>query len=191
MILLERGVVPMIRNNLSVLLAERGLKMADVVRDTGISKTTIRALYFNMSQGIQFNTLDTLCDYLQVTPGDLIKYHPLKFNLKKKDEDSESLYFDIELAVKRNKVIRGEVDARYEVTEWLSHNQSKVPSGMKVSIYYSPKVREELKKIPTLFALEVEGAVIEEILNKFENLKDMPHIEIYTDVIDYREADEQ
>lgn len=50
--------------NLRVLLAERNLKMTDVIRDTGISKTAIRGIFHETSKGIQFDTLETLCNYL-------------------------------------------------------------------------------------------------------------------------------
>lgn len=54
----------MMKLNLRVLLAERKLKMTDVIRDTGISKTAIRGIFHETSKGIQFETLETLCNYL-------------------------------------------------------------------------------------------------------------------------------
>lgn len=67
----------MVRCNLATLLAERGLKITTVAKDTGISRTTLTALFSNRSQGIQFETLNTLCAYLKVTPSDLIAYLPI------------------------------------------------------------------------------------------------------------------
>lgn len=43
----------MIKSNLAVLMAERGLKIADVYNDTGISKTTLMALSENNGKSIQ------------------------------------------------------------------------------------------------------------------------------------------
>ena len=63
----------MIKCNLAVLLAERGLKMADVINDTSLSKTAVRGLYYNQSKGIQFETLEIICNYLNVGPEDVIK----------------------------------------------------------------------------------------------------------------------
>ena len=57
------GVV-ILKLNLRVLLAEKNLKMTDVIRDTGLSKTAIRGIFHETSKGIQFDTLETLCDYL-------------------------------------------------------------------------------------------------------------------------------
>lgn len=63
----------MIKCNLAVLLAERGLKMSDVIKDTSLSKTAVRGLYYNKSKGIQYDTLEILCNYLNVEPKDIIK----------------------------------------------------------------------------------------------------------------------
>ena len=67
----------MLRCNLAVLLAERGLKITAVSSDTKISRTTLTALANNYSQGIQFDTMNTLCNYLQITPDKLFLYSPI------------------------------------------------------------------------------------------------------------------
>ncbi|MFJ8099404.1 helix-turn-helix domain-containing protein [Lysinibacillus sp. NPDC096212] len=74
----------MIKCNLAVLLAERGLKMADVINDTSLSKTAVRGLYYNQSKGIQFETLQILCDYLNVGPEDIIKNINFEYVVKNK-----------------------------------------------------------------------------------------------------------
>lgn len=63
----------MITCKLNTILAEKGLKITKVSKDTGISRTTLTALTQNHSQGIQLDTLDTLCNYLNITPSDLFK----------------------------------------------------------------------------------------------------------------------
>lgn len=72
----------MVRCNLSVLLAERGLKITKVSKDTGISRTTLTALSSNTSQGIQFETLNTLCLYLKIHASDLISFVPVNLSVK-------------------------------------------------------------------------------------------------------------
>lgn len=71
----------MIISNLNVLLAQRGLKISDVARDTGLSRTTLYSMADNISGGYQLSTLDKLCTYLNVTPGDLFIYKNLDVNL--------------------------------------------------------------------------------------------------------------
>lgn len=54
----------MIKYNLILLLAERQLKVADAVRQTGISKTTLHKIYKDEATQINFEMIDKLCDFL-------------------------------------------------------------------------------------------------------------------------------
>lgn len=72
----------MVRCNLAVLLAERKLKISKVAAETGISRTTLTALANNYTQGIQYDTLNTLCGYLETTPDKLVVYHPVDFRVE-------------------------------------------------------------------------------------------------------------
>ena len=63
----------MIVCNLPVLLAERRMKVADVARETGMSKTTLHKLYNGQSSRIDFETIEKLCLLLNVEVGDLLK----------------------------------------------------------------------------------------------------------------------
>ena len=64
----------MIVNHLPTLLAERRLKVADAVRATGISKTTLHKIYNDQSSRIDFDTIDKLCEFLEVEVGDIFEY---------------------------------------------------------------------------------------------------------------------
>lgn len=66
----------MIVNRLPLLLAEKRLKVADAVRETGISKTTLHKIYNDQSTRIDFDTIDKLCEYLDVKVGDIFEYAP-------------------------------------------------------------------------------------------------------------------
>ena len=67
-------VFKMIVNHLPTLLAERKLKVADAVRATGVSKTTLHKIYNDQSSRIDFDTIDKLCEYLEVEVGDIFEY---------------------------------------------------------------------------------------------------------------------
>ena len=64
----------MIISNLAVLLAERKLKVADLVRSTGINKSTLYKLYNDESVRIDFETIDKICIALDVEVGDLLVF---------------------------------------------------------------------------------------------------------------------
>ena len=63
----------MIVCNLPVLLAERRMKVADVARETGMSKTTLHKLYNGQSTRIDFETIEKLCLLLNVEVGELLR----------------------------------------------------------------------------------------------------------------------
>ncbi|MGE2985438.1 helix-turn-helix domain-containing protein [Streptococcus pyogenes] len=76
----------MIKTNFAVLMAERGLKIADVYEDTGISKTTLMALSENTGKGVQFDTVDKLCNYLGIELKDFFVYSPYIWKAYNKED---------------------------------------------------------------------------------------------------------
>ncbi|KND16760.1 XRE family transcriptional regulator [Enhydrobacter aerosaccus] len=66
----------MILSKFPVILAEKKLRVADVVRATGMSKSTLHKLYNEDSSRIDFNTVNELCKFLEVQVGDLFVYVP-------------------------------------------------------------------------------------------------------------------
>lgn len=62
----------MITCRLSILFGERQLKISKVSRETGISRTTLTALYYDNGKSVSFHTLDTLCKYLGCGVGELL-----------------------------------------------------------------------------------------------------------------------
>lgn len=64
----------LVRCKLGSILGDRDISITNVSNATGISRTTLTALKKNKCRGISFRTLDVLCTYLNVSPGDLIDY---------------------------------------------------------------------------------------------------------------------
>ncbi|MFV5524722.1 helix-turn-helix transcriptional regulator [Acinetobacter variabilis] len=64
----------MIKSNLAVLLAERKMRVADLVKETGINKSTLYKLYNDESVRIDFETIDKICLALNVGVGDLLLF---------------------------------------------------------------------------------------------------------------------
>ena len=79
----------MIQSRLSVLMAERGLKISDLYEETGISKTTLMAIAENTGKGVQYDTVDKLCNFLGVTPCEFFEYspYPVSFRMDKIKSD--------------------------------------------------------------------------------------------------------
>lgn len=79
----------MIFCNLKVLLAQRNISISKMSADTQISRTTLTALCSNKSGGIQFDTLNTICGYLNVLPNEVILFSPYVLEFK---FENDSLY---------------------------------------------------------------------------------------------------
>lgn len=62
-----------VKCRLSTLLGEGKLKISDVTRDTGISRTTLTALYYEKGDGISYRVLKDLCVYLGCSVGDILQ----------------------------------------------------------------------------------------------------------------------
>lgn len=61
----------MIKLNLPVLFAQRGLRVADAERESGINRATLYRLYNNETSRIDFDTLEKLCLFLDCEPKDV------------------------------------------------------------------------------------------------------------------------
>ncbi len=72
----------MIISNLEALLKERKLKISKVSVDTGISRTTLTMLCNNTGKGVQFDTANDLCIYLNIDMGQLFTTLPFDITVK-------------------------------------------------------------------------------------------------------------
>lgn len=59
---------------LPILLAERKMRVADLIRGTGINKTTLHKLYNGELTRIDLDTIDRICEYLDIQVGDLFVF---------------------------------------------------------------------------------------------------------------------
>lgn len=54
-------------------MGAKKLKLTDVVRDTGINRSTLTRLYHETTTRIDFETLEILCKYLECDVGDFLE----------------------------------------------------------------------------------------------------------------------
>lgn len=64
----------MIICKLPILLAERKMRVADLIRGTKINKTTLHKLYNGEQTRIDLETMDRICNYLGVQVGELFVF---------------------------------------------------------------------------------------------------------------------
>ena len=60
------------KNNMRVLLAQKRQKVSDVHEATGISKSTLTALYYERTKNPELETLLKVANYLGVTLDELL-----------------------------------------------------------------------------------------------------------------------
>lgn len=64
----------MLKNNLSRMMGEQRLKIHELEKLSGVSRSTLTRLYYNKSNAINFNTLENLCKALNCTTSDILEY---------------------------------------------------------------------------------------------------------------------
>ncbi|EKO3501769.1 XRE family transcriptional regulator [Vibrio parahaemolyticus] len=66
----------MIKCHLARLMGERKLRIADVIRETGLSRNTVTLLYKETAQKVDLETIDKLCVLFNCQVGELLEQSP-------------------------------------------------------------------------------------------------------------------
>ncbi len=64
----------MIRCNLSLLMGRDKLRVSDVVRETGLNRSTVTALYEETATRVDLPAIDLLCRLFRCQVGELFEY---------------------------------------------------------------------------------------------------------------------
>ena len=75
------------KNNLSAILADKGLNKTTLHKKSGISRSTLYRISDNKNKGINYETLHALCDELNVTSDVLLGREPYVTNSHTKEEE--------------------------------------------------------------------------------------------------------
>lgn len=90
----------MLINRLPSILGANRLNISKVSKETGISRTTLTALYYGNGKGVQFDTLNALCMYLNTTVDKIIEFLPFNLSvlnvayggMQLKEKDKEQIF---------------------------------------------------------------------------------------------------
>jgi len=182
--LLRKGDA-MIKINLAVLMAEREIKISDLAKQTGISRTTLTSLYYNQAKGVQFDTLDVICDHLMVKPNELILHENFsyEFELPKeiKLEDGRHNEFEIDLGILcklsyENRLIQETIS----LSGWLVFCKNTTEETGREVIEqfllvgdYGDKISSAINNVPLLVRKEFEKGLIEDLKAFYSNEYDL------------------
>lgn len=164
----------MLKSNLKVLLAERNISITQVSNDTGISRTTLTSL-MSVAKGIQFETMNTLCNYLKITPSDLFIYVPydVKIELEsfryKYDSSANFISFFIEVLKENRKyrlLFNGYIHT-FERELDIKIDLAKEPETFEEKESFE-NIKYCLNKLPIQFANDVEKNLMEIVEKEIE-----------------------
>ena len=69
-------VTAMIRCHLARMMGEHKLRIADVARETGLSRATVTLLYKETAQKVDLNAIKQICVLFDCTVGELLELVP-------------------------------------------------------------------------------------------------------------------
>ena len=72
----------MLRNNLAKLMIDRGISATQLFNDTGIARSTISKISNNKTDKFSLQTIDKICNYIEVSPSDFFDFWDYDVQLK-------------------------------------------------------------------------------------------------------------
>ena len=66
----------MLKNNLSAIMGAKRIKIYELEKLSNISRSTLTRLYYNKTNTVSFNTLESLCRALECTVNDILEFVP-------------------------------------------------------------------------------------------------------------------
>lgn len=160
----------MIKCNLAVLLAERNLKISELSKRTGISRTTLTALSQNQSKGIQFDTFDTICSYLKISPNELFLQVPFEYDFEVTEITAAPINSNYSLQVTvQAEIIHNKIESNSSFVCRVSYLYSDDPfsnseiTGLQVFPDYDFDTACTISGIPISFKLSMENELMDAI----------------------------
>lgn len=185
----------MIRNNLAILMSERGIKNSVLSMRTGISKNTISSTVQNDGKMIQLETINKICQALGVTPNEFFSYIPYDVEIKVDINDIEmefsandvyeldgfyitSIDLDLIVSIEKNGTIVETII--FETCNFFKGNLFFTDSFWIELETIDPKFEEIWSDIPTAFSSDIQKKILHyvqtEILSSLTaRIIDSPH----------------
>lgn len=171
----------MIRCNLAILLTERNLKITQVAKETNISRTTLTSLCNNHCQGIQMNTLNKLCTYLQITPKEFFTYIPFEIETEfefNNFNDDFTLYLTFKTKSKSiSTLLLGSVEWDEKTPNInIFLNVILDEEADKEEINETKSIIKHFKKLPIQIKKEIENKIKKTVIKNLFNDKESNYI---------------
>ena len=163
----------MIKVNLAVLLAERNIKISELAKHTGISRTTLTSLYYNQSKGIQFDTLDVLCTYLKVKLDQLLLYENFSYDFEMPSSLNLDEEEDIVIQCKIKIIYNGRevqdvisIECNFDgsdVLDTIKNREAEVLDYINIQVIVNDKIKNIIASLPLLVRTTFEKGLGDEV----------------------------
>lgn len=169
----------MIIVKLSEILGRKKIKISDVMKSTGVTRPTLTSLYYGNSRGINFDTLDSICRYLSITPGELLRF--VNLDIAKIKIDFKADRFEDNYAV-----FSGFVSFAFPKRFVLVVSGDLSGNDLNLTLFI------DKNDFDSIFDDESQDLILEflknEILNEYEKYSDVP--DIYSIFVNYAAPDQ-
>lgn len=166
----------MLKCNLAVLLAERGLSVSDLSEQTGLSRNTLGALVNNTGKGIQFDTMDAICQYLDINPGELFTYADVGLNGIFTHPNKKQIHYD-SFGILNIVKYSGFYEVEIFYNETIIKMQGLLNTDnypRRIQVVFSIKDKARLEKIPLIFRQEIFTVITDQALHEVNISYDLP-----------------
>ncbi|WP_203265749.1 helix-turn-helix domain-containing protein [Streptococcus uberis] len=191
----------MIRNNLAKLMIDRGISATQLFNDTGIARSTISKISNNNTDKISLKTIDTICNYLGVSPADFFDFLEYEIKINCGFEKYESLnevldqYRDrddikeeawLSISFYRNNSIKFNFDFNFD---FIREYELGVPDEFALSTYLNDMKYNEANpssdlfdEIPIQFKKEILDEAKQKLSTYFDVYEETPTIKYFDPV---------
>ncbi|MCD5142297.1 helix-turn-helix domain-containing protein [Mammaliicoccus sciuri] len=147
----------MIRNRLSELLSERGLKISRVAKEVEIARSSLTSMVQNDSEMIRYDAIEKLCTFLNISPNEFFEYTPI--SVEYTFDEYPTIEYDILQDFERKLVLK-----KFEFDFLVDIKNSEEDSSFDLDVsFQSFKNNSE-----TIFKINNESSVpeLKEIINQ-------------------------
>lgn len=140
----------MLLNRFSKILADKKLRITQVGLETGLSRTTLTALAKNSGAGVNYETIDKLCIYLEVTPGEFFEFYPADIQTASEfiydgyaeEYEARATVLFTEKNVSYTMQLTGVLSSRFSYVEDGIQLENDDPSNVSGNLFLDPSHKE-------------------------------------------------
>lgn len=175
----------MLKNRLAKIMHDKKVKAIEISRETGISRATLSKISNNITDRIEYDTIDKICLFLNIEPKDFFDYLPIDYTIELLNNDLKygfsrdehyqlndfiitSYSFDLLIDISANKNLK-----RFIVSLTSDLVEYDTDNGIKTEVhpiytFESENKAEEYKKIINSIPSTFQSDITEKLQSEFQ-----------------------